>query len=152
MHKLVYKMYMDKIEDMEKDKDEMQRLTEMLNNPESEFPEEETEVSFSYLQNVNEYSKYMYGNVRAIDTILESMYINVLIDVPLRYICTPLVYDDVRLMYMILCNVRNHMISRKWKKGRRRSWLKMKSKVQSQMSQWRANQVILVSRNVSFSF
>ena len=41
MHKLVYKMYMDKIEDMEKDKDEMQRLTELLNNPESEFPEEE---------------------------------------------------------------------------------------------------------------
>ena len=41
MHKLVYKMYMDKIEDMEKDKDEMQRLTELLYNPESEFPEEE---------------------------------------------------------------------------------------------------------------
>ena len=43
MHKLVYKMYMDKIEDMEKDKDEMQRLTELLNNPESEFVEEETQ-------------------------------------------------------------------------------------------------------------
>ena len=43
MHKLVYKMYMDKIEDMEKDKDEMQRLTELLNNPETEFVEEETQ-------------------------------------------------------------------------------------------------------------
>ena len=41
MHKLVYKMYMDKIEDMEKDKDEMQRLTQLLNNPETEFPDEE---------------------------------------------------------------------------------------------------------------
>ena len=41
MHKLVYKMYMDKIEEMEKDKEEMSKLTEMLTNPNEEFPEDE---------------------------------------------------------------------------------------------------------------
>ena len=43
MHKLVYKMYMDKIEEMEKDKEEMSKLTEMLTNPNEEFPEDEEE-------------------------------------------------------------------------------------------------------------
>ena len=41
MHKLVYKMYMDKIEEMERDKDEMKRLTDMLNNPNDEFGDDE---------------------------------------------------------------------------------------------------------------
>ena len=43
MHKLVYKMYMDKIEEMEKDKEEMSKLTEMLTNPNEEFPEDDEE-------------------------------------------------------------------------------------------------------------
>ena len=41
MHKLVYKMYMDKIEEMEKDKEEMSKLTEMLTNPNEEFPDDD---------------------------------------------------------------------------------------------------------------
>ena len=66
MHKLVYKMYMDKIEDMEKDKDEMQRLTEMLNNPENEFPEEENEVSSLVFWNVQRVQTLKtYANVHA---------------------------------------------------------------------------------------
>jgi len=43
MHKLVYKMYMDKIEEMEKDKEEMSKLTDMLTNPNEEFPDDEEE-------------------------------------------------------------------------------------------------------------
>ena len=43
MHKLVYKMYMDKIEEMEKDKEEMSKLTQMLNNPHEEFPDDDEE-------------------------------------------------------------------------------------------------------------
>ena len=43
MHKLVYKMYMDKIEEMEKDKEEMSKLTEMLTNPNEEFPDDDEE-------------------------------------------------------------------------------------------------------------
>ena len=34
---------MDKIEEMEKDKEEMSKLTEMLTNPNEEFPEDEEE-------------------------------------------------------------------------------------------------------------
>ena len=34
---------MDKIEEMEKDKEEMSKLTEMLTNPNEEFPEDDDE-------------------------------------------------------------------------------------------------------------
>jgi intron-binding protein aquarius len=46
MHKLVYKMYMDKIEEMEDDKEKMKELSEMLENPqdmEEDEPEPENE-------------------------------------------------------------------------------------------------------------
>ena len=45
MHKLVYKMYMDKIEEMEDDKEKMKELSEMLENPQDmeddDVPEED---------------------------------------------------------------------------------------------------------------
>ena len=41
MHKLVYKMYLEKIEAMEKDKDAMLKL---IADPNEEFEEEEEEV------------------------------------------------------------------------------------------------------------
>ena len=154
MHKLVYKMYMDKIEDMEKDKDEMQRLTEMLNNPENEFPEEENEVSILVCWNVQRVQILKtYANLHASCTfIVRLTTFGVLLYTIDKSTLLAKVYSIMYAFWStILYTQYVSLFFRKWrKKGRRRSWLKTKSKVQSLMSQWRANQISV--SQISFSF